>query len=63
MDNEQEFFKRYGEYNVKLYFYASLEGISVEDLYQAFKARLLRELQDEQSTPPVPPRTFCSEEE
>lgn len=43
----KEFFERRGEYDVRLvYYYDSTGGVSVEELYQHFKERMLAELTD-----------------
>ena len=44
MKDWEEFFKDYGDYNIKLIFYENSDYIRVEDLYRMFKARLLDEL-------------------
>jgi hypothetical protein len=41
--NEQEFFSRYGDHHVRLYFYECEGSVSVEDLYRIFKDRMQRE--------------------
>lgn len=40
----EEFFESFGEYRVKLRKYGLIESVSVEELFQAFKARLIDEL-------------------
>lgn len=41
-------FNRLGDYHVNLYNWGVETGISIEDLYQAFKARMLREMAEEE---------------
>lgn len=40
----EDFFKSYGEYNVYLRFFEDTHRVTVEDLYQHFRVRLLNEL-------------------
>jgi len=44
--SEHEFFRRYGEYVVPAQFYENRAEFTVEEMYQAFKARLLGELME-----------------
>ena len=48
MDKEElkEFFERAEDYCIESY--GNQRSLSIEDLYQAFKARLLRELEEEE---------------
>lgn len=46
--SQEEFFRRYGEYVVPAKFYESRAEFTVEDLYQAIKARLLAERAEDQ---------------
>lgn len=43
---DEEFFERFGDYHVRLHYYESIPSVSVEDLFQMFKARMEREAQD-----------------
>lgn len=40
----EELFPRNGDLCIKLHYYESADSIDVEGLYQAFKARLMREI-------------------
>lgn len=42
------FFKQFGDWRVMLGFYEMRESVSVEELYQAFKARMSAEEQDDE---------------
>ena len=42
--DHEAFFKRYGDYFIKARYYDCDNNIDVEDLYQIFKARLMQEL-------------------
>jgi hypothetical protein len=44
----EEFFKRFGDWRVMLGFYEMRESVSVEEMYQAFKARLRAEEQSDE---------------
>ena len=46
VDNWQKFFKSNGEYVVKASYYECDADFTVEDLYQAFKARMQQEARD-----------------
>lgn len=44
MKDYKEFFKELEDYNVRLYFYENNQCFTIEELYQAIKARLKAEL-------------------
>jgi hypothetical protein len=46
MAYQDDFFERYRDYRVKASFYENADYFTMEDLYQAFKSRLLREVMD-----------------
>lgn len=46
MSNWQEFFESLEDYEAKFRYYESDHGVTAEQLYQAFRARLLDELFD-----------------
>ena len=43
----EEFFKRYGDWNVRITAWEQRAPITVEDIYQHFKARMLDEFAEE----------------
>lgn len=45
-DNKEDIFKKYGDYHVKLYFYECGNTVSLEYLYQQFKARMISEMEE-----------------
>jgi hypothetical protein len=47
MNDYKDFFERYGDYGVHLGFYDIDETITVENLYQQFKSRMLAELKED----------------
>jgi len=44
MDESEKFFNRYGDESVRLHFYENTNCVLVEDLYQHFKTRMMKEL-------------------
>ena len=44
--DSEEFFDKLAGYDIKVIFYGCQREFEVEDLYQAFKERLLRELKE-----------------
>ena len=48
--NWQDFFKAHSLYRVETYFYDSRDSFTLEELYQAFRARLFDELRQLGST-------------
>lgn len=55
MSNWQEFFEKHRDYSVLASFYECKRDFSLEDLYQAFKARLREDVETECQHDPLKP--------